>query len=156
MAVNNTARGATIQGDWRWKPQPSEAPVARRARSPPARASKGAAWYTIVSSKKGKQGYLTQKAARAQILAEGIASTILLDEKGSVGRLYGAKTTPHMFVIDPEGTLIYMGAIDDKPSSDADDIPTSRNLVAAALDEAMAGKLVTTPSSKSYGCSVKY
>ncbi len=73
-----------------------------------------------------------------------------------VGRLYGAKTTPHMFVINPEGVLIYAGAIDNRPSADPADVAGATNYVHLALDEAMAGKPVSTPQSKSYGCSVKY
>ena len=73
-----------------------------------------------------------------------------------MGRLYGAKTTPHMFVVDPEGALIYAGAIDDKPSPDPNDIPKASNYVAACLDESMAGKTVATSATTSYGCGVKY
>lgn len=116
---------------------------------------KGVVWYTIVSSKKGKEGYLTPEAAREKKKAIS-SSAILLDPKGDVGRLYSAKTTPHMFVVDKDGKLIYMGGIDDTPSADPADIADSENFVAAALDEAMAGKPVSTPSSRPYGCSVKY
>lgn len=116
---------------------------------------KGVVWYTIVSSKAGKQGHLTPAQAKDRINAMS-SKAILLDEKGTVGRLYGAKTTPHMFVVDKAGALIYMGAIDDNSSADSDDIATSKNYVAAALDEAMAGKPVSTPTSRPYGCSVKY
>jgi hypothetical protein len=84
------------------------------------------------------------------------SKAILLDGKGEVGRLYGAKTTPHMFVVDKKGALIYMGGIDDNPSADPEDVNTAKNFVAAALDEALAGKPVSTPSSRPYGCSVKY
>jgi peroxiredoxin len=116
---------------------------------------KGVVWYSIVTSKEGKEGHLTNAEAKAQ-LKKISSKAILLDEKGEVGRLYGAKTTPHMFVVDKTGNLIYMGGIDDKASADAEDIKTSKNFVAAALDESMAGKPVTTPSSRPYGCSVKY
>jgi peroxiredoxin len=117
---------------------------------------KGVKWFSIISSKPGKQGHMTAGEAKAEIKSAGMASTMLLDPSGDAGRAYGAKTTPHMFVIDPKGTLVYMGGIDDTPSADAADIPKSKNLVAAALDEALAGKPVTTGSSKPYGCSVKY
>jgi hypothetical protein len=80
----------------------------------------------------------------------------LLDPNGKVARLYGAKTTPHLFVIDPSGKLIYEGAIDDHPSTDAADIPQSKNYLVQALDEAMAGKPISIPYTKPYGCSVKY
>ena len=73
-----------------------------------------------------------------------------------MGHTYGARTTPHMFVIDPKGVLIYAGGIDNKPSTDIADIATATNYVTAALDEAMAGKPVTTPTARPYGCSVKY
>ena len=119
---------------------------------------KGVVWYSIDSGAEGKEGYLTPKAAVKQIKKSGMASTaLLLDPKGDVGRLYGAKTTPHMFVIDPKGNLIYMGAIDDNPSADKSDDPVkAHNYVSAALDAAMAGKPVETPVTTSYGCSVKY
>ena len=116
---------------------------------------KGVVWYSIVTSKEGKEGHLTAAQAAKQ-LKKMSSKGILLDEKGEVGRAYEAKTTPHMFVVNPEGNLIYMGGIDDKASADAEDIKTSKNYVAAALDEAMAGKPVSTPSSRPYGCSVKY
>ena len=80
----------------------------------------------------------------------------LLDPTGDLGHLYDAKTTPHMFIINPAGVLIYDGAIDDKPTPDEADIATSRNYVSLALTEAMAGKPVDTPTSRPYGCSVKY
>ena len=117
--------------------------------------SKGVVWYTIVSSREGKQGHLTPAEATDRLKAMS-SKAILLDEKGAVGRLYGAKTTPHMFVVDKNGVLVYMGAIDDNPSADPDDIKTSKNFVAAALDESLAGKPVSTPSTRPYGCSVKY
>ena len=118
---------------------------------------KGVVWYSIVSSKPGKEGHLTAAEATDELKSAGMGSkAILLDEKGDVGRLYSAKTTPHMFVVDKKGALIYMGAIDDTASADPADIKSSKNYVAAALDEALAGKPVSTPSSTPYGCSVKY
>ena len=117
----------------------------------------GVTWYTVASSAPGKQGALNAKNAIKQWKKEGMGSTLLLDSKSDVARLYGAKTTPHMFVIDPKGNLIYMGAIDDKPSTDKSDDPKgAHNYVAAALDSAMAGKPVEKPVTESYGCSVKY
>jgi hypothetical protein len=80
----------------------------------------------------------------------------LLDADGTVGHLYDAKTTPHMFVINPDGVLLYNGAIDDKPSSRASSLEGAHNYVAAALDEAMSGQSVSVPTSQPYGCSVKY
>lgn len=117
--------------------------------------AKGVVWYTVVSSKEGKQGHLTPADAADRLKAMN-SKAILLDGKGEVGRLYGAKTTPHMFVVDKKGTLIYMGGIDDNPSADPEDVKTAKNYVAAALDEALAGKPVSAPSSRPYGCSVKY
>jgi hypothetical protein len=80
----------------------------------------------------------------------------ILDPSGAIGREYGAKTTPHMFVIDPQGKLIYAGAIDDKATTDTDDVKNARNYVSAALTEAMAGQPVQVASTRPYGCSVKY
>jgi peroxiredoxin len=119
--------------------------------------TKGVVWLRIVSSAPGKQGYVTAAEATAIAKEEKSAATAtLLDPEGKVGRLYNAQTTPHMFIIDPSGKLIYMGAIDDKPSADPADIPGAKNYVSTALDEAFAGKPVSTPATKSYGCSVKY
>lgn len=116
---------------------------------------KGVVWYEVATSAEGKEGHLTAAEAKAQM--KGLSSKgILLDEKGEVGHLYGAKTTPHMFVVNKEGNLVYMGGIDDKPSTDQADIKGAKNFVAAALDETLAGKPVSTPSSRPYGCSVKY
>ena len=80
----------------------------------------------------------------------------LLDEDGKVGRAYGARTTPHMYIVDPQGTLVYAGAIDSKPSANPADIPGATNHVKVALAESMAGKPVGTPATRAYGCTVKY
>jgi hypothetical protein len=80
----------------------------------------------------------------------------LLDPKGEIGRLYGAKTTPHMFVINPQGQVIYNGAIDDKPTSDPADVNGAKNYVSDALKQAMAGQDVAVATTRPYGCSVKY
>lgn len=118
---------------------------------------KGVVWLSVVTSAPDTEGYVTPEEANELIKEKGAAPTaVLLDPTGAVGKLYGAKTTPHMFVVDPKGVLIYNGAIDDKPSTKPKDIPNSRNFVAAALDEALAGKSVTNASTKPYGCSVKY
>jgi peroxiredoxin len=118
---------------------------------------KGVVWLSVISSAKGKQGYLepseTIKNAKSKHSA---ASAILLDPSGKMGKAYGAKTTPHMFVINPKGEVAYAGAIDNNDSSDPAVIPESKNYVAAALDEGVAGKPIETPSSRSYGCGVKY
>ena len=83
-------------------------------------------------------------------------TAVLLDPSGQLGHLYDARTSPHMFVINPQGVLIYEGAIDDRPTTDQSDINGATNYVSLALTEAMAGKSVTTPATRPYGCSVKY
>ncbi|MBI2104076.1 MAG: thioredoxin family protein [Candidatus Omnitrophica bacterium] len=114
-------------------------------------------WLTLDSSAPGKQGYLTAEEANAVIRELGARQTaLLLDPDGTVGRRYGAKATPHLFLISPEGRLLYAGAIDDRPSVDPDDIPEATNYLQQALDEALAGKPVSVPQTKPYGCSVKY
>ena len=118
---------------------------------------KGVVWLSINSSAPGKEGHVTAEQALKQMQEKNASpSQILLDSEGNVGQAYGAKTTPHMFIINPEGNLIYQGAIDDKPSTNVEDIATSKNYVKQALDEALAGKPVSEPTTKSYGCSVKY
>jgi hypothetical protein len=120
-------------------------------------AEKGVVWLSIISSAPGKQGHSTPEQARADIAAKDAKpAAVLLDEAGTVGRLYGAATTPHMFVIDPSGVLIYLGAIDDQSSFAPESIAGANNWVKLAIDEALAGKPVSTPATKSYGCSVKY
>ncbi len=119
--------------------------------------AKGVVWLTVSSSAPGRQGYVD--AAKANALMEekgGAPSAVLLDHDGKVGRAYGAKTTPHMFVIDGQGTVVYAGGIDDKPSTDRADVATAKNFVSAALAEVTAGKRVTTAISQPYGCGVKY
>ena len=118
---------------------------------------KGVVWLRINSSAEGHEGYQTPADLAAYVKENHVAATeSLLDPDGKVGHEYGAKTTPHMFVIDPKGTLIYAGGIDNKPSPNPADIASATNYVTAALDEAMAGKPVTTSKSRPYGCSVKY
>jgi peroxiredoxin len=118
---------------------------------------KGVVWYSILSSAPGKEGYAAGADAAAQVTKNKMQSTaLLLDPDGKAGRAYGAKTTPHMYIIDPKGTLIYRGGIDDKASADAEDIAKSRNHVQQALDEALAGKPVSMADTKPYGCGVKY
>lgn len=118
---------------------------------------KGVTWLSICSSAPGKQGNYPPEQHAEIAKAKGSAATaVLLDPDGKVGRQYGAKTTPHMFVISPEGKVIYQGAIDDKPSTDQADVKTARNFVRAALDAALAGKYVDPIAIPPYGCSVKY
>ena len=117
----------------------------------------GVVWLSINSSAPRKQGHLTPEKARRLTEEKGAApTTVLLDPEGKVGRRYGAKTTPHMFIIDRQGLLIYAGAIDDSPSTDPADVATATNYVQAAFDEALAGKSISVPATASYGCSVKY
>jgi peroxiredoxin len=119
--------------------------------------SKGVTWLTIDSSAPGKEGNLTPEQANKTVTNWKTHSTaLLLDPEGKAGRAYSARNTPHMFVINPEGKIIYEGAIDNKPSTDQADIATATNYVKVALDESLAGKAVTTPSSRPYGCSIKY
>lgn len=118
---------------------------------------KGVVWLSIVSSAKGKQGHVEAAEALELTRSRGAAPTaVLLDPSGEVGRKYDAKTTPHMYVIAPDGTLVYMGGIDSIPSADTDDIAQATPYVKVALGEAMAGKPVTNASTKPYGCSIKY
>jgi peroxiredoxin len=118
---------------------------------------KGVVWLSVDSSATGKEGNLTPEQAEKKMTEWKMKSTaLLLDPDGKAGQAYGAKNTPHMFVINPEGKVIYAGAIDSKATPNPADIPTSTNYIKAALDESMSGKAVTTPSSRPYGCSVKY
>jgi hypothetical protein len=119
--------------------------------------AKGVTWLSICSSAPGKEGYFEGDDLKERIgKMKAVPTAYLIDDQGAVGRMYAAKTTPHMFIIDPGGTLIYAGGIDDIPSTDINDIATARNYVREALDEAMAGKPVAVSVSRSYGCSVKY
>jgi peroxiredoxin len=112
-------------------------------------AKKDVIWLTINST------HYMDAAANAKFkAANDLPYTILVDQSGKAGHLYGAKTTPHMYVIDGGGKLVYIGAIDDDPRGNKDQPAT--NYVAAALDEVLAGKAVTTAETKPYGCSVKY
>ena len=117
----------------------------------------GALWFTVLSSAPKKQGYLSAAEIPSVLKKEKAAPTaVLLDPDGRVGRLYGAKTTPHMYIINPKGTLVYQGAIDDKPSTDTDDIKTAKNYVELAMAASKAGKAIESDTTKPYGCSVKY
>jgi len=117
----------------------------------------GVIWLAINSSAPGKQGnFPPEKWKELAAERKSAPTAILLDPDGKVGQLYMAKTTPEMFVIDTTGTLIYMGAIDDKPTTNIEDVKTAKNYVQQALDEAKALKPVSVPITRSYGCSVKY
>jgi peroxiredoxin len=119
--------------------------------------AKGVIWLTVLSSSTGKQGYMPaadENEYLKQMNAHPTAA--LLDPTGALGHLYDAKTTPQLFVITPQGTLVYDGAIDDKPTTDTNDIATAKNYLSQALEEAMAGKSVSVAVTRPYGCSVKY
>lgn len=117
----------------------------------------GVVWLAINSSAEGKQGHFSSDEIQRRSESHGAHFTAyLLDEKGSVGRAYGAKATPHMFIINPEGKLIYSGAIDDKPTSNLKDIEGATNYVRQALNAAMNGKPVEKSRTRAYGCAVKY
>ena len=119
--------------------------------------AKGAVWLTVISSAPGAQGFVTADQETKYIAEKQASPTnVLFDPEGTIGHAYGAKTTPHMYVIDDKGVLVYAGAIDDNPSSDPDDTATAKNFVRAAYDEAAAGKPVSTATTAPYGCGVKY
>lgn len=118
---------------------------------------KGVVWLTVISSAPGKQGFEDNQQANKTRADWKIASTAtLLDPKGEVGKLYAAKTTPHMYIVEAKGTLVYNGAIDSISSSKKDDVAKAENYVAGALDLLAAGQPVKTATTKPYGCSVKY
>ncbi|MBA2431024.1 MAG: thioredoxin family protein [Chthoniobacterales bacterium] len=118
---------------------------------------KDVVWLSMNSSAEGEQGHVTPESAKKTMAEWNMEATkILLDHDGKVGQAYGARTTPHMYVIDPEGKLVYQGAIDSKATANAADIESSENYVKVALDNSMAGKPVENTSTKPYGCSVKY
>lgn len=162
----NDASGKVVQlADFKGKPVVLEwhnpgCPFVKRhydggamQKSQAAARAQGAVWLTINSGAPGKQGYMTGPEAVKLVGAQGIkASHYLLDSKGVVGRGYGAKTTPHMYVIDGAGRLVFQGGIDDKPNGGAG----ARNHVLAALGELKAGKAVSVTEARPYGCSVKY
>ncbi|KQW82029.1 alkyl hydroperoxide reductase [Brevundimonas sp. Root1279] len=117
----------------------------------------GVVWLSIISSAPGTQGHVEGEAARQwRDRTKGAATHLLLDPTGQVGKLYGAKTTPDMRVINPEGQLVYVGGIDDRPTSKVEDLEGANNYVQAALADMKAGRAVRTAFAPSYGCSVKY
>ena len=118
---------------------------------------KGVVWLTVISSAPGKQGYVTASEENGYLKRmKAYPTAAILDPDGTIGHLYGAKTTPHMFVIDRAGTLIYAGAIDDRPSTDPEDVKGADNYVTDALVSAMANRPVRISNTNSYGCSIKY
>jgi hypothetical protein len=118
---------------------------------------KGVVWLAINSTEKASRDYLEP----ARLVAwkqerKSTPSAILMDEDGTVGRAYGARTTPHMYIVNPQGQLIYAGGIDSIPSASAADIPKATNYVKVGVAEALAGKPLTASTTRPYGCSIKY
>jgi peroxiredoxin len=119
--------------------------------------AEGVVWLSIDSSASGKQGnYSDADLNKFMTAKKGVPTAVLADRDGKVGHLFGAQTTPHIFIIGPKGDLIYQGAIDDTPSADIADLKTAKNYVSAALDAAMSGKPIAVNTTKSYGCAIKY
>jgi peroxiredoxin len=117
----------------------------------------GIVWLSVISSAPDTQGYVKGPEADELTKSRGATPTaVLLDPEGSVGRLYGAQTTPHMYIVKPDGVLAYKGAIDDKPTTRRADIKTAKNYVLSALEQISAGKDVDPAVTRAYGCSVKY
>ncbi len=117
----------------------------------------GAIWISIISSAPGQQGYVEAAQAQELTTSRGVyADHVILDPTGEIGRLYAAKTTPHMFLIDANGVLKYQGAIDDKPSSNIRSLDGATNHVLAAWQQLRSQQAITVPRTKAYGCSVKY
>jgi hypothetical protein len=114
-------------------------------------------WLAVNSTSKGSSDWTEPPQLTRELKEFGAApATYLVDEPGTMGRAYGARTTPHMYIIDPSGKVVYNGAIDDKRSTNIEDVKGSRNYVVAALEELKAGKPVTVSSTTPYGCSIKY
>jgi hypothetical protein len=153
-------RGKTVVLEW----SNPECPSVRKhyesgnmQKTQAAAAAAGVVWLTINSGAEGEQGHMTPAEAKAFAAGQKSRRTAyLLDPEGVVGRSYGAKTTPHLYVINSAGRLVYNGGIDDKPTQDKADIAGARNHILAALSELKAGKPVSMPTSRPYGCSVKY
>jgi peroxiredoxin len=119
--------------------------------------AQGWLWLSVISSAPGKQGHVTPaEADRLTRERQAAPTAVLLDTDGAMGRAYGAQTTPHLFAIDTDGRLIYMGGIDDRATTDQADIATATNYIRAALTDLAAGRPVSTPLTRPYGCSVKY
>jgi len=117
----------------------------------------GVVWITVISSAPGKQGHVSaQKANELSEKRDAAPAKVVLDETGEIGRLYGAKTTPHMFVVDGGGIVRYAGAIDDRPTANPASLEGATNYVSLALDAVAAGEPVALSETKAYGCSVKY
>ncbi|HYE91226.1 MAG TPA: thioredoxin family protein [Terriglobales bacterium] len=117
----------------------------------------GIVWLTVISSAPGTQGHVSAAQANELTKSRGAAPTaVLFDPTGVVGKAYGATVTPHMYVVNKDGVLVYAGAIDDRPTSRRSDVDGAQNYVRAALDAVAAGQPVKTPLTRAYGCSIKY
>jgi peroxiredoxin len=117
----------------------------------------GVVWLSVISSAPGLQGHVSAQQANKLTADRGAAPTaVLFDPTGKVGRAYGARTTPHMYVIDREGALVYMGGIDDQPTARLEDLKVAKNFVDQALGEITQGKPVSVTGARAYGCSIKY
>jgi peroxiredoxin len=122
-----------------------------------AAADAGVVWLTVVSSRAGEQGHVdAAQADRLTATRNARPAAVLLDPTGQIGQLYDARTTPHMYVIDGAGMLVYMGAIDDRPTASHGSVKGARNYVREALDAVAAGRPVAVASTRPYGCSIKY
>lgn len=120
-------------------------------------AAAGYVWLTVISSAPGKQGHVSAEEADALTRERGAApAAVLLDTQGAMGRAYGAQTTPHMYVIDGSGTLVYMGGIDDRPTSDPADLEGATSYIRLAMADLAAGRALANPVTRPYGCSIKY
>ena len=120
-------------------------------------AAKGVVWLAINSTETGHPDYLAApKLSQWMVQQKAAPSATLMDEDGTAGKSYGARTTPHMYMVAPDGTLIYTGGIDSIPSARPDDIKTATNYVRLGLNEALAGKPLSQATTRPYGCSVKY
>lgn len=119
--------------------------------------SKGVVWLSILSDGPGEQGYVTPAQEKEYLKAMNASPTAaLLDPTGTIGHLYDARTTPHIFVIDPNGKIVYQGALDDQPTPDPASLAHAHNYLNDALEAAMAGKPVPNPVTRPYGCAVHY
>ncbi|VTU38112.1 thioredoxin family protein [Variovorax sp. PBL-E5] len=122
-----------------------------------AATDKGVVWLAINSTERAASDYLQAPALEAWMKEHAASPTaVLMDEDGVIGQAYGARTTPHLFIIDPKGVLVYAGGIDSMPSTRVDDIKTATNYVSQALGEAFGGKAISVTASRPYGCSIKY
>ncbi|MCP5197127.1 MAG: thioredoxin family protein [Gammaproteobacteria bacterium] len=120
-------------------------------------AARGVVWLSVISSAPGKQGYVNPAEADALTQSRNAApQAVILDPEGTIGRAYGARTTPHMYIIDEAGQLVYMGGIDSIATANSDDIPQATQYVRVALQERAAGQPISVPVTRPYGCSVKY